>query len=253
VNSIAVKTPIKVGDNQFTTYNRYVANYWQQYTKVINDTVAAGFVQGGTNQEIAANILSSITLGVDDGDLAKASRAAKTMARTGTNHYSTQATLAFVDENEEVLIGYRFLATLDSSTSRQCSANDQLVFKIGKPKPSIPLHPNCRSRWIYEIDGRFTYDDSASTRPENFTLADGDRDPKRVSSKKKYYDSVKAMKEDDRIAILGPQLGKALGKMDADTFAKSLINSTYEPYTIAEMKERSGELSRILNEQSKSN
>jgi len=252
VNGLAVKTPVNVGGGQFNTYNRYVANYWQQYTKVINDTVAAGFIEGGTNREIAARILESITLDADDGDLSKAKRAAKTMARTGTNHYATQATVAFVDKNDEVLIGYRYLATLDNRTSRQCSSLDQQVFKKDSDNiPFPPLHPNCRSRVIYEIDGRFTYDDSASTRPSNFTDADNERDPKRVSSKKKYYDSVKSMSEADRIEILGPQLGKALGKMDADTFAKSLIDSTYEPLTIEDMAKKDNELGRILKEQVK--
>ena len=251
VNAMAVKTPIKVGDNQFTTYNRYVANYWQQYTKVIDDSVAAGFLNGGTNREIAVNILAQITLDADDGDLSKAKRAAKTMARTGTNHYATQATIAFVDDNDEVLIGYRFLATLDGRTSRQCSANDQLVFKKGESMPTPPLHPNCRSRLVYEVDGRYTYDDSESTRPSNFRDAKGDRDPKRVSSKERYYNEVKDMSVADRRAVLGSTLGDALDKMNPETFAKSLIDSTYEPYTIKQLTERQNELGRILRAQKK--
>ncbi len=251
INSVAIGAPIKVGENQFTTYNRYVSSYWKQYAKVIDDSVAAGFIQGGTNREIAARILETITLDRPDGDLSKAARAAKTMARTGTNHYATQATIAFADANDRVIIGYRFLATLDNRTSRQCSANDQLVFKKGEPMPTPPLHPACRSRLIVEIDGRFTYDDSASTRPENFTGADGERDPKQVSSKKTYFESLKQMSQADRIEILGPTLGKALSKMDADTFAKSLIDSTFEPLTIEEMKKKDNQLGRILKEMDK--
>ena len=254
VNSMAVKTPISVGFGQFNTYNRYVANYWQQYTKVINDTVAAGFIEGGTNREIAARIIESIALDVDDGDLAKAKRAAKTMARTGTNHYATQATVAFVDKNDEVLTGYRMISTLDNVTSRQCSALDQRVFKKDDPNiPWPPGHPNCRRRVIYEIDARFTFDDSASTRPSNFTDADGDRDPKRVTSKQIYYKEVKAMSAKDRNSLLGPQLGPALAKMDFDTFAKSLIDKkTFEPLSIADMKKKDDELGLILKEQAKS-
>lgn len=251
VNKAAITTPINVGDNKFSTYNRYVATYWQNYTKAINDTVSAGFIGGGTNREIANSILEKITLGNDASDLSRAKRAAKTMARTGTNHYSTQATVAFVDKNEEVLIGFRFLATLDGRTSRECSANDQLVFKQGESMPTPPLHPNCRSRLVYEVDGRFTYDDSASTRPSNFTDAEGDRNPKRVSSKKTYYESLKGMSAKDRNSILGSTLGPALSKMDADTFAKSLIDSTFNPLSIKDMKSKSNELARILKQQSK--
>lgn len=247
VNSLAVKTPIKIGENQFTTYNRFISDYWKNYATLIDNSVTAGFIRGGTNREIAANILSTITMDDDAGDLAKAKRAAKALARTGTNHYATQATVAFVDKNDKVLIGYRFLATLDSRTSRQCSALDQKVFK--KDDPNIPfpaLHINCRSRVIMEVDGRYKYDDSASTRPSNFTGADGTRDPKRVSSKKTYYESLKAMSYADREEILGPTLGKALSKMNPDEFAKSLIDSTYNPLTIEEMKAKDNKLAKIL-------
>jgi SPP1 gp7 family putative phage head morphogenesis protein len=250
VNKLAVKTPISVGFGQFSTYNRYIANYWQQYTKVINDTVSAGFISGGTNREIAKNILSQITIGTDGGDLAKAQRAAKTMARTGTNHYATQSTIAFVDKNDEVLIGYRMISTLDGVTSRQCSALDQIVFKKDDPNiPWPPGHPNCRRRVTYEVDGRYRYDDSASTRPSNFRDAEGTRDPKRVSSKKTYHESLKAMSKEDRNSILGAPLGNALSKMSPEEFSKNLINSTYEPLSIADMKENSNNAIGIILKQ----
>ena len=252
INAQVVKTPINVGNNQYTTYNRYVASYWKKYTEAINDTVATGFVGGGTNREIAANILSQITLDDDASDLSRAMRAAKTMSRTGTNHYATQATVSFVDTNDDELIGWRMISTLDNDTSRQCRALDQVVFKKDDPNiPFPPGHPNCRRRAIYEVDGRYKYDDSSSTRPSNFTDAGGDRDPKRVSSKKTYYESLKAMNADDRNSILGPQLGPALSKMSASDFAKATIDSTYQPLSIAEMKAKSNELGRILKEQAK--
>lgn len=240
INTVAIKAPLKVGDNQYTTYNRYINTYWKKYADMINDTVTTGFITGGTNREIASRILEQITLGVNDGDLAKAQRAAKTMARTATNHYATQATVAFVDKNDDAIVGYRFIATLDNRTSKQCSALDQEIFdKDDNNLPLTPLHPNCRSRLIYEVNPKYKYDDSTSTRPSNFTDADNERDPKRVSSKKTYYEAVKAMNKADRAEILGPQLGAALGKMDSEAFAKSLIDSTYEPLSIVEMKAKS--------------
>ena len=252
INSLAINTPIAVGGGQFNTYNRYVTAYWKQHAEVINNTVSAGFISGGTNREIAARILEQIKLDDDAGDLAKASRAAKTMARTGSNHYATQATVAFVDSNDEVLTGYRYISTLDNRTSQQCSSLDQRVFKKDSDNiPFPPLHPNCRSRVIYEIDGRFRYDDSASTRPSNFTNAKGKREPERVSSKDIYYQEVKNMSAADRNALLGPQLGPALAKMNATDFAKSLIDSTFQPLSITDMKAKSNELARILKEQAK--
>ena len=123
VNSIAIGSPMKVGDKQFTTYNRYVNAYWKKYADMINSIAEAGFLTGGTNREIANAIMSALP-----DDLKRASNGAKTMARTATNHYANAATKAFVDKNDKVLTGYRFIATLDGDTSQQCRSLDQQVF-----------------------------------------------------------------------------------------------------------------------------
>ena len=120
--------------------------------------------------------------------------------------------------------------------------------KFGSFKP--PRHPNCRSAIVPELDGRLKYDDSSAQRPSNFTV-DGKKDPKRVSSKKTYYEEMKKLSAADQDLILGPSLGKAFRKMDnPDTFAKQTINqSTLEPLTLEQMKKKDNQLGRILRAQ----
>lgn len=247
VNSIAIGSPIKVGDKQFTTYNRYVNAYWKKYADMINSTAEAGFLTGGTNKEIAKAILSQLP-----ADLKRAENGAKTMARTATNHYANAATEAFVDKNDKVLTGYRVIATLDGDTSKQCRSLDQTVWaKNDESRPRFPLHPNCRSRLVYEVDARYRYDDSASERSSSFAVGDK-KDNKRVSSKAIYYNELGKLKAVDQDAILGPTLGKAFRKMDDPAlFAKQTIDSTYNPISIKDLKKKDNELARVLNAQSK--
>ena len=249
VNSLAIGTPIKTGDKQYTTYNRYINTYWKKYADMINATAEAGFLTGGTNQEIAKVILEQLP-----ADLKRAENAAKTMARTATNHYGNAATRAFVDTNDKVLSGYRFIATLDGDTSKQCRSLDQRVFpKSANNVPWPPLHPNCRSRMVYEIDGRYSYDSATAKRPSKFTV-DGDLDPKQVSSKAIYYKELGKLDANSQNAVLGPTLGKAFRKMDnPELFAKQTIDSTYNPISIKDLKKKDNELARVLNEQAKTN
>ena len=246
INKIAIGTPVNVGGGLFNTYNKYVDTYWKTYADKIDSAVKTGFQAGQTNQQISSAILDQFDT-VDK----QARSAAKTMARTGTNHYSTSTTRAFVEANEDVIPRYRFIATLDNLTSRQCGSLDGQAFETDSDNiPFPPLHPNCRSRMGYDVDGRSSFDDNQSTRPSNFKV-DDKRDPKRINSQSVYYDELGKLSAADQDAILGNNLGKAFRKMSPDDFAKQTINSTYEPLTIAEMKKKDNELGKILRKQEK--
>ena len=181
--------------------------------------------------------------------LEQARRGAKTLARTGTNHMANSARRATVESNDEVITGWLFVATLDNRTSTQCRSLDGTTYKLSdKNIPFPPLHPNCRSTMTYEIDARYGFDDDDSERPSNFRV-DGKRTPKRIDSKKTYYEDLARLSAKDQDAILGPTLGRAFRKMSPDEFAKQTIDSLNNPMTITEMKRRDNELGRILRAQ----
>ena len=249
VNAITVATPIHLGDNQYTTYNTYLRTYWQKYTDEINGIAVNGFQQGLTNQQVASQILEQISTDYDDSALSRASRSAKTLARTATNHVSTSARRATAEENSDVVTGWLYVATLDSRTSRQCSALDGKTFKLGASNiPFPPLHPNCRSSVTYEIDARYSYSDYTPERPSNFNI-DGKNKPKELKSKDVYYQELKRLNKSDQDAVLGPTLGKALRQMKATDFADQVIDSTYQPLTISQMKAKDNRLGEILRKQ----
>lgn len=254
VNVTAISTPVKIGDKAFTSYNSLMTNYWQKWTAEIDGIVMAGFTDGQTINEVADNVYNQLRLTTTDtssNTLTRAKRSARQLAITGTNHYANQARVAFVDSNDDILKGYRFLAVLDSRTSQQCRALDQTFIPKDSPKLSSltpPLHPNCRSALTYEVDERYSLDDKDTQRASAFDV-DGKRDPKPVSSDGIYYDKLKQLSAADQNAVLGPTLGRAFRKMNPSEFAKATIDRLGNPLTIAEMKERDNTLGRILRSQ----
>jgi len=255
VNSVATITPIKLGSNSFTSYSSMMANYWQKWTNEIDGIVQAGFLEGSTIPEITNAITAQMDLsksGTTKSVLDRARRSAKQLAITGTNHYANASRIAFVDQNDDILKGYRFLAVNDSRTSTRCRALDQTVWPANSPKLNSvtpPLHPNCRSALTYEVDDRFKLDSSDTKKASSFEV-DGKRDPKQLDSDSIYYENMKKLKASDQDAILGPTMGKAFRKMDSPSqFAKATLDSMNNPLTIKQMKQKNNELGRILRSQ----
>jgi SPP1 gp7 family putative phage head morphogenesis protein len=253
VTALAVSTPIQLGEKSFTSYTSMMSNYWQKWTDEINGAVLNGFANGQTINEISDAVYQQVRLTTSDtssNTLTRAKRSARQLAITGTNHFANQSTIAFVDENERLIKGYRFLAVLDSSTSQQCRSLDQKVIAKDSPKLSYytpPLHPNCRSRLTYEVADKYKLDEKDSKRASNFDV-NGKRDPKQVTSDGIYYDKMAQLSKADQNEILGPTLGKAFRKMDDPAkFARLTVDSFAQPLTITEMKKRDNALSRILN------
>lgn len=233
-----------------------MSNYWQKWTDEVDALVQNGFVDGSAINEIADNVFNQLRLQKSTTSknlLNRAHRSAKSVAITGTNHYANQARIAFVDENDKTLTGYRLIAVIDSRTSQKCRSLDQKFIPKNSPKLSTftpPLHINCRTALVYEVDERFKLDDSDTQRASAFEV-DGKRDPKPVSSEGIYYDKMKTLNARDQDNILGSTLGKAFRKMDNPSeFANATIDTLGNPLTIAEMKKRDNELGRILRSQS---
>jgi SPP1 gp7 family putative phage head morphogenesis protein len=115
----------------------------------IVDTIRSGVILGDTREQITSALVRM-------GDLQK--QQAATLTRTITNHVSTEARSLFMDENEDVLEGYEWVATLDSRTSLICSSRDGTVYPftndpIRSPKP--PAHFSCRSTIVPKVKDEF--------------------------------------------------------------------------------------------------
>ncbi|HHZ95560.1 MAG TPA: hypothetical protein EYN67_08380 [Flavobacteriales bacterium] len=234
-----------------------MSNYWRKWTDEIDALVQNGFVTGQTIDEIAVNVFSQMRLQKSTTSknlLNRAHRSAKSVAITGTNHYANTARIEFVDQNDDILKGYRLIAVVDSRTSQKCRSLDQKFIPKDSPKLSSftpPLHINCRTALVYEVDERFSLSEADTKRASSFEV-DGKRDGKPVSSENIYYQNMKALKASDQDNILGPTMGRAFRKMDDPSeFADATIDSLGNSLTIKEMKEKDNRLGEILRAQDK--
>ena len=254
VNRTAKNSLITLGEGSYTTYNHMLSKYWKDNAEQITNIVANGFQSGMTTREIANTVMGEVDL-----RLSKSKKQAMSMARTGTNHYANQARKAYFEENE-VIIGTRRIATLDSRTSQICRGIDQtVVLKTDSAyrRAFAPFHyGGCRTANVPEINGKYAQDDDEDERASNFRV-DGDLDPKPTDSKNIYYDELAKLDAGSQDAVLGPTLGKAYRKMLKDggtpaEFAKLTVNEKYnKAYTITELKKQDNVLADILNQQAK--
>jgi len=115
----------------------------------IVDTIRSGVILGDTREQITTALIRI-------GDLQK--QQAATLTRTITNHVSTESRSLFMKENEDVLDGYEWVATLDGRTSLVCASRDGTVYPFGddpitSPKP--PAHFSCRSTIVPKVKPEF--------------------------------------------------------------------------------------------------
>lgn len=190
--------------------------------------VKAGFVEGLTTRQIIKNV-------VGDGGLADISlRNAKAVAHTALMHVATEARFATYQENDDVVIGYEWVSTLDGRTSDICRARDGQVYLFtDKVQPKPPAHYNCRSSTAPKLSPEFDIFDEGATRASKG--ADGG---KQVSSDLSYYQWLKQQPAAYHDEILGKTKGGIFRNagLDAAEFRKITVDDLGRPLTIDEMK-----------------
>ncbi len=62
VNSLAMLTPVQLGDSSYTAYSTMMSNYWQKWTGEVDGVVKNGFVNGKTIDEISKIVLGQLQL-----------------------------------------------------------------------------------------------------------------------------------------------------------------------------------------------
>ncbi len=113
----------------------------------IEGAIRNGFVEGETIQQIGRRIRGSRAMHYKDGILEVNRRQAEAWARTAVSHVANAARQKTIQENESIIKGIQFVATLDNRTTVICASHDGEVYDIDKgPRP--PLHWGCRSTTI---------------------------------------------------------------------------------------------------------
>lgn len=124
------------GQRQRLSIDEMVETFARSQKAEIKNVISSGFVANDTPDVIARRVSQKVR--------GRTRSQARTVVQTAMNHTASVARERFVAENEAVLAGEKFVATLDIRTTPTCSGFDGQVFEAGTG-PIPPLHYNCRS------------------------------------------------------------------------------------------------------------
>jgi SPP1 gp7 family putative phage head morphogenesis protein len=116
----------------------------------IESAVRLGFTEGQSVDDIIRRFRGARQLRFRDGIREVTRRQLESLIRTSVQSASSQARDAVYEENNQLLKGVQWVATLDGRTTKICMSLDQKVFPVDSgPRP--PAHFNCRSTTVPQI------------------------------------------------------------------------------------------------------
>lgn len=117
----------------------------------VRDAIRQGFVDGSTTDQIVRTIRGTKARQYRDGILETNRRGAEAMVRTAITHTANVAAQAAWQAHEDIVRGWRFVATLDTRTTLLCASLHGKIYPLGKGKQP-PRHVNCRSTSVPVLD-----------------------------------------------------------------------------------------------------
>lgn len=231
----ARKAPLSGGVLLDSIFARIADDTRQRIEQVIRD----GLSKGQTNQQIIQRIKGKKALNYQDGLLDQSRNQISTMVRTARSHVSN---VALNETYTAIGVEYvKFIATLDSRTSKICMGYSDKVYKKDEPHPVPPLHPNCRSILIPVTNEQGK---TIGKRPFN-NKVNGEGGIGVVDSNttfKGWFDKQDAAFQK---SWLGPSRYKLFkdGKYTLDKFVDPLNG---QPFTLAELKKLDEEMFKRL-------
>lgn len=148
INAAVDLSKMKVNDGKFLSMTDVFKAFTNKGARQIAQEISDGAILGETNRQIADRLERLSGLHKNQ---------AMTITRTATNNVATVARTQVMQENEDVLDGYEWVAALDNRTTILCGSLDGQVFSFNDPDaPKPPAHFNCRSTIVPKVKPEFT-------------------------------------------------------------------------------------------------
>lgn len=190
--------------------------------------VRQGWTNGATIPELRNRILGTARFKRADGELIAVRRRAESLARTAIQHCSSASRQAVWENNPALVVGYRWVSTLDSRTTTQCQSLDGRVFKVGEG-PTPPIHYGCRSTTVPELPEDLAFLREGATRSSLRGY---------VPQKTTYYEWLKDQPSAFQDAAIGPKRAALLrdGGLSLDRFSELQLGKSFQPLSLQEMR-----------------
>lgn len=232
-----------------------------------------GWVSGETIDDMIRRVRGTREARYVDGILGLTRRQAETVVRTAVTHFANAAHETTWLENEDIVIGVKWVSVLDGRTTPICQARDGLIdplpgrelpegaLQLDPPGARPPAHPNCRSITVPVLAGveiiadrPFVTDTRnrrereinfrAQAREEGRPLRDirnewANANIGRVPAETTFEQWLRARSAGFQDDLLGPTRGKLFrtGGLTLDRF----VDHTGRRYTLAELRTRDAE------------
>mgnify|MGYP000850409127 CR=1 FL=1 len=196
--------------------------------KHLDRSIRVGMAEGETSDQIVNRILRG-NENTGEGTFARTRRNAESIVRTAVNHVSNDARFAVTKENADLMDGWRFVATLDTSTTVICAAHDGKVYSIDDVANRPPLHWGCRSTTVnvFKSWRRFGFDFDELPSSTRASMSG------QVPQKENYDAWLRRQPESTQNLILGEGKAKIFrGGTKIDRF----VNDRNRPLTLDELK-----------------
>ena len=206
----------------------FVSEWSERTTIRVTDVIRQGFFEGRKNAQILQTIRGTRANNYADGLLNVISGGERALVRTAIQHMASQVREQVWAENEDIIKGVRWVATLDAATCLQCAALDGEEFPVGEgPRPEIHVSDRCT---VTPILG----DDFAALRAgAKRSSVEG-----AVDADLSYYEWLKRQPDGFQDMAIGPERAKLLrdGGLSATRFRELSLNRNFEPMTLEEMQ-----------------
>lgn len=191
------------GGAQQLTIKQAFKQFDSTVVKEVNQKIIGGFASGQTSKQIANSVYRMTNN--------RTMNQAEALVRTSTNHVASVSRERFYKENDEVIKGERYTATLDNRTTIFCAKHDGRLYKIGQG-PQTPAHWNCRSIRVAEVYAKYKIPGLAETR----SSIDGP-----IPASTTYGDFLKKQSSDFQNEVLGKTRAELFrsGKVSIDQFS----------------------------------
>ena len=248
-------TPLVIEATNNTNLLEPFLRDWEARTITnVNNIIKTGFITGRTSDQIVRDILNNNTGVLGNKTKSGLRSAIKTMVRTTTNHVSNVARERTYEENDDIVIGYEIVATLDSRTTPICRGYDGArVFFSGRieladggtrttnVRPRPPFHNGCRTGTVSILDARFAIDDSDALRASR-----GVNGGQQVSADSTYYGWLKSQGQQGPRGrafvadVLGQERSRLFlnGGLSAEQFRKLTLDQMFRPIPLSELREK---------------
>jgi len=213
--------------------------------RLIRRTIAQGFVESKTADQIVRELRGTRSKGYADGLVNRSRRDVQAVVRTALGHYAGVTRDRVIGANIDLIKAVQWCSTLDSRTSSQCRLRDGLLYTPEDHAPvghRVPwgagpgrLHWNCRSSQVPVLRSWRELGVDMNETPEGTRASMDGQAPASTT----YFDWLGAQSDARQDEVLGPTRGKLF--RDGDLPLADMYTNNGRWLSLEELRSRDAE------------